>query len=77
MKTTILAAAVLGLVTVLPAVLAVLPLPLPTSVQDAQENQNAQENQCATENDGNDYPEGVIVDENGECQIIGNNLDVE
>jgi hypothetical protein len=65
MKTTILAAAVLALVTVLPAVLAVLPLPLPTSVQDAQENP------CAIENDENP-PEGVIVDENGECRIIGN-----
>jgi hypothetical protein len=71
MKTTVLAAAVLALVTVLPAVLAVLPLPLPTSVQDAQENQ------CAIENDVNEHPEGVIVDENGECKIIGNNLDIE
>jgi hypothetical protein len=69
MKTTILAAAVLALVTVLPAVVAVLPLPLPTSVQDAQENP------CAIENDENP-PEGVIVDENDECKIIGN-FDIE
>jgi|GEM_PF-1810853 hypothetical protein len=69
MKTTILAAAVLALVTVLPAVLAVHPPLLPTSVQDAQENR------CATEND-EDFPEGAIVDENGECKYIGN-LDIE
>jgi hypothetical protein len=68
MKTTILAAAVLALVTVLPAVLAVLPLPLPNSVQDAQENP------CAIENDG-DPPEGVIVDENDECKYIGNDIE--
>ena len=61
MKITILAAAVLALVTVLPTL-------LPISVQDAQENR------CATEND-EDLPEGVIVDENGECKYIGN-LDI-
>jgi hypothetical protein len=66
MKTTVLAAAALALVTVLPAVLVVTVLP--TSVQ---------QNQCATENDGNEFPEGVIVDENGECKIIGNDLDIE
>jgi hypothetical protein len=72
MKTTVLAAAVLALVTVLPAALAVLPLPFPTSVQE----QDAQENQCAIESDENEQLEGIIVDENGECQIIGNNLDI-
>ena len=63
MRTTILTAAVPALVTVLPAALAVLPLP--TSVQDAQENP------CAIENNGNPT-EGVIVDKNDECRIIGN-----
>jgi hypothetical protein len=70
MKTTNLAAALLALVTVLPAVLAVLPPLLPTSEQVAQEKS------CAIENDG-DSPEGVIVYENGECQIIGNDMDIE
>jgi hypothetical protein len=69
MKTTILAAAVLALVTVLPAVLAVLPLPFPTSVQDAQENP------CAIEDDG-DPTETVIIDKNGECRIVGN-IDID
>jgi hypothetical protein len=69
MKITVLAAPVLALVAVLPAVLVVTVVP--TSVQDAQENQ------CAIENDGDEHPEGVIVDENGECKIIGNNLDIE
>jgi hypothetical protein len=69
MKTTILAAAVLTVVTVLPAVLTVLPLPLQTSVQDAQENS------CAIEDDG-DPTETVIVDKNGECRIVGN-IDID
>jgi hypothetical protein len=73
MKTAVLAAAVLALVTVLPAALAVLPIPFPTSVQE----QDAQENQCPIQNDGNEHLEGIIVDENGECQIIGNDLDIE
>ena len=60
----------LALITVLPTVLAVTPLPLPTSVQDAQENP------CAIENDG-DPPEGLVVDENGECRFIGNDIDIE
>jgi hypothetical protein len=68
MKTTIVVAAVLALVTVLPTGLAVHPLLLPTSVQEPQENR------CATEDD--DFPEGVVVDENGECKYIGN-LDIE
>jgi hypothetical protein len=69
MKTTIVAAAVLALVTVLPAALAVLPLPLPASVQEAQEDP------CAIENDG-DPTETVIVEKNGECRIVGN-IDID
>ena len=69
MKTIIVAAAVLALVTVLPAALAVLPLPFPTSVQDAQEKP------CAIENDG-DPTETVIVEKNGECRIVGN-IDID
>jgi hypothetical protein len=69
METTILAAAV-ALVSLLPAVLTVLPLPLPTPLQDAQEIP------CAIENDG-DPPEGVIVDENDKCEFIGNDMDFE
>jgi hypothetical protein len=72
MKTTILAAAVLALITVLPTVLEVLPLPHPTSDQE----QDAQEDPCAIENDG-DPLEGLVVDEKGECRIIGNDIDIE
>jgi hypothetical protein len=68
MNKTIFIAAMLAVTTVLPAVLAVLPLPLPNSVQDAQEIP------CAIENDG-DPPEGVIVDENDECKYIGNDIE--